>query len=102
MQINNQLNFKNNIRMLFTQNNLHYILDAFLNAEQLKLTASIQLRVIFIKQRGSWEVLFLINQQNSSIIIEINKLIKYNQEFIDQQSQVQNSLEQWKIILIIS
>ncbi|CAD8203506.1 unnamed protein product [Paramecium pentaurelia] len=95
MQANQKLvEFQNKYTTIFNQYNLQFMLDAFQNAEQLKLTPSIQIKVDFIKERGGWKgyqqqinKIHQLQQEQGRQLIKIKTLI-------DQQSQVEGNVEQ--------
>ncbi|CAD8123182.1 unnamed protein product [Paramecium sonneborni] len=97
LQANQKLvQFQNQYTTIFTQNNLQYMLDAFQNAEQLKLTPSIQQKVDFIKDRGGWKgysqqinKVHQLQQEQGKQLIQIKNLI-------DHQTQIEGNVEQGK------
>ncbi|CAK68289.1 unnamed protein product (macronuclear) [Paramecium tetraurelia] len=49
------LDLQNNFNQIYFQYNIQFMVDSYQNAETLKLTQSIQLKVDFIKQKGGWK-----------------------------------------------
>ncbi|CAD8213596.1 unnamed protein product [Paramecium octaurelia] len=49
------LDLQNNFNQIYSQYNIQFMIDSYQNAESLKLTQSIQLKVDFIKQKGGWK-----------------------------------------------